>query len=75
MFKSINWSSNILLPLHGYQYQQLLHILSFTIFNCEDRIFKPIRSTIPLAITSSFGIWYNCHFKLELPALIAIVLT
>ena len=34
---------------------------------------RPIRSISPFAITSSSGILYNCHFRLELPALIEIV--
>ncbi len=75
MFKSINWSSNI------FTATSWLSISTITSYFCPSpylivkiESFKPIRSTIPLAITSSFGIWYNCHFKLELPALIAIVL-
>ena len=43
------------------------------ILDIENESFKPIRSIKPFASTFSSGIKYNCHFKLELPALIEIV--
>ena len=42
-------------------------------FTVEMESLSPILSMSPFAKTVSSGIWYNCHFKLELPALIAIV--